>query len=125
MAAIAPRFAGSPWRAGREPGSLRGVSQLRSERGVGVVTAGVVSTVEAGAADVSVVVVVVDVSVGAVLFSVADGSLVVVVVLLGIALVSAGVDWVVVVVVVSVDCATAAPRPASMAATAATADNFF
>ena len=95
--------------------------QLRSERGLGVVTAGVVST--AGAADVSVVVVV-DVSVGAVLLSVLDGSDVVVV-LLGAVLVSAGVAWVVVVVVVSVDWATAAPMPASRAAAAATADNFF
>ncbi len=75
----------------------------------------------AGAADVSVLVVV-DVSVGAVLFSVLAGSDVVVVVLLGIVLVSAGV---VVVVVASVDWATAAPMPASRAAAAATADNFF
>jgi hypothetical protein len=88
---------------------------LRSERG-------------AGAADESVlevsVVVVDDVSVGAVLLSVAFGS---VAGAAGAALVSAGVDCVVVVVVVveSVDCATAAPMPASNAAAAATADSFF
>ena len=122
MAATAPRFAARPFERAAGPGHSVTASQLRSERGLGVAAAGVVST--AGAADVSVMVVV-DVSVGAVLFSVVDGSVVVRVVLLGIALVSAGVDWVVVVVVVSVDCATAAPRPASMAATAATANNFF
>ena len=131
MAAIAPGWGGPPCRAGREPGSLRGGSQLRSERGAGV-AAGVVSVEAAGAADLSVVVLlvvlVVDESVGAVLFSVVDGSDVVVV-LLGIVLVSAGCDCVVVVVVVeSLDWATAAPIPASMAAMAAmaaTADNFF
>ena len=92
-----------------------------------------VAGIAAGAAfdwSVVVVVVVVDESVGAVLFSVEAGSvvLVVLVALFDIELpsvVAAGVDWVVVVVVVSVDCATAAPMPASRAAAAATADNFF
>ena len=117
MAAIGPRSAGPPGvERARSPGHPVTRTQLRSARGVG-----------AGAADLSVddmsVVVVVDVAAGAVLFSVAFGS----VVLLDIVLVSAGVDWVVVVdvVVVSVDCATAAPIPASRAAEAATADNFF
>lgn len=67
----------------------------------------------------------VDESVGAVLFSVDDGSVVVVVVVV----VSAGMAWVdvaeFVVVDVSVVWATAAPMPASRAATAAAADNFF
>jgi hypothetical protein len=60
-------------------------------------------------------------SVGAVLFSVLDGAGALA--LLGIVLlVSAGVACE---LDVSVDCATAAPIPASSAAAAATADNFF
>lgn len=60
-------------------------------------------------------------SLGAVLFSVLDGSAVLAV--LGIVLlVSAGLACV---LDESVDCATAAPIPASSAAAAATADNFF
>ena len=112
MAAIEPRSAGPPWsERARSPGHPVTRTQLRSERGVG-----------AGAAELSVVVVVVDVSAGAVLFSVAAG----LVAVLDIVLVLAGADWVVVdVVVVSVDCATAAPIPASRAAEAARADNFF
>ena len=87
--------------------------QLLSLRGAGV----------AGAADESVL----EVSVGAVLLSVAFGSAVVEA---GMALVPAGVDGVVVVVfdvveLESVDWATATPMPASRAAAAATADNFF
>jgi hypothetical protein len=78
----------------------------------------------AGATEVSVVVVVVDESLGAVLFNVDEGS-VVVLVLAGIVLVSVAAGVVVVVVLVSVVCATAAPIPANRAATAATADNFF
>jgi len=73
-----------------------------------------------------VVVVVVELSVGAVLFSVLDG--LVVVVLLGAAVESAG--WVCVVVVVVVEasllvCATAKPIAASRPVAAARADNFF
>jgi len=104
-------------------------AQLRSLRGAGV--AGV-----AGAADESVLevslafvllFVVLDVSVGAVLLSVAFGSVGGVA---GMALVSAGVDCGVVAVLdvvelESVDWATATPMPASRAAAAATADNFF
>ena len=110
---------------------------MRSERGAGVLLVDEVSAAAgaaevsaagaaAGVADVSVVVVVVVESVGALLFSVEAGS-VLVVALFDIELseVAAGVDCVVVVVEVSVDCATAAPMPASMAAMAATADNFF
>ena len=132
MAAIGPRSGGrlvSSRQGARVTRWAR--AQLRSERGAGVVSAAAGATEvsvddAAGAAEVSVVVVVV-VSVGAVLFSVDAGS-VVLVALLDIELLSvvaAGVDWVVVVVVVSVDCATAAPMPASRAAAAATADNFF
>jgi hypothetical protein len=118
----APRRAARFERAGSADQSKAAALQLRSERGAGVTSVDDVSAAAAGATDVSVEGAV-DVSVGAVLFSVAEGS--VVVVLAGIAAVSAGVDWVVVVVVVSVDCATAAPMPASRAAAAATADNFF
>ncbi len=77
----------------------------------------------AGAAEVSAAGVAFDESVGAVLFSVLAGSVVA-----GAALVSLGMVCavpVVGVVLVSVDCATAAPMPASRAAAAATADNFF
>ncbi len=131
MAAIGPRSAGPLGRASREPGSLVGSGrrQLRSERGAGVAEALVLElSVLLAALELSVVVLVEDVdeSVGAVLFSVDDGSVVVVVVVV----VSAGMACVVVVVfdVVadeSVDWATAAPMPASRAAAAATADNFF
>ena len=138
MAAIEPRSEGPPRTADREPGSPGVRAQLRSERGAGVasvdeLSVDVAPSVDdevsaagaAGALDVSVVALVVDESVGAVLFSVADGSAAV---LAGIAVVSVAVGavvCVVVVVVVSVDCATAAPMPASRAAAAATADNFF
>lgn len=82
--------------------------------------AGAVS-VEVAAGVVSVVVVVVvDVSVGAVAFSVLDG-LVVVVALLSVVELGCAAG----IVDVSVDCATAAPIPASNAAAAARADNFF
>ncbi len=136
MAAIEPRSEGPLFPSEQGARVTRDVrAQLRSERGAGVVAddvsagAGDELSVAAGAALVSVVVVVVEVSVGAALFSVDDGSVVVLLVLAGIVLVSvvvaAGVDCVVVVVLVSVDCATAAPMPASRAAAAATADNFF
>ena len=130
MAAIEPRPDGPPIADGQGARvTLSSRLQLRSARGAGAGAVDDVS-VEAGAV---VVVDVVDVSVGAVLFSVLDGSVVVlVVVLLGIALVSvaAGAVCVVVVVLVvvadeSVDCATAAPIPASRAAAAARADSFF
>ena len=116
-------------------------AQLRSDFGAGVLLSVEVDEVSlevdelldelsvdgaaAGAAEVSVVVVVVDESVGAALFSVVDGS--VAVVLLDIELSAAGCDCVVVVVVVeaSVDWATAAPMPVTRAAAAATADSFF
>ena len=86
-------------------------------------------------ADVSVVVVVV-VSVGAVEFSVLDGVVAVLELSLDAGMVEVDeVDGVVVVVVVdgvvvvvvdaSLDCATAAPMPASSAAAAARMDNFF
>ncbi len=130
MAAIEPRPEGPPHAVGREPGSLGVRAQLRSERGAGVASVDELSVDDevsaagaAGALDVSVLVV--DESVGAVLFKVADGSAAV---LAGTAVVSVAVGavvCVVVVVVVSVDCATAAPMPASRAAAAATADNFF
>ena len=117
---------------------------MRSERGAGAVSVDEaaelsvevvedelsVEAAAAGAADwsVVVVVVVVDESLGAVLLSVAFGS-VLVAAGADIELLSAGCVAVVVVVEVvddeSVDCATAAPIPASRAAAAATADNFF
>ena len=102
--------------------------QLRSLRGAGVAGAADESVLEVSVVFV-LLFVVVDVSVGAVLLSVAFGSVVVVA---GMALVSAGVDCVVVAVldvveveVESLDWATATPMPASRAAAAATADNFF
>ena len=119
--------------------------QLRSVRGAGAVDddelsveveevdevddVSLVAGIAAGATfdlSVVVVVVVVELSLGAVLFSVLDGS-VVVVVLAGAAVVSAG--WACVVVVVVVDesfvCATASPIAASKPVAAARADNFF
>ena len=126
--------------SGRGARVTRGArAQLRSERGAGVVSVEVDDvSAAAGATEVSVdeaagaallsVVVVVVVSVGAVLFSVEAGSVVTVAVfdIELLSVVTAGVGWVVVVVVVvSVDWATAAPMPASRAAAAATADNFF
>src|ERR1019366_7766643 len=105
-----------PFERARSPGHSVTCAQLRSERGAGGVTAGAMS-----------VVVVVVVSVGAVEFSVLAG-LVVVVVLFGMALLSVvvvEVDCAAGIADESVDCATAAPMPASNAAAAATADNFF
>jgi hypothetical protein len=130
MAAIKPRSEGPPQPVGREPGSLGVHAQLRSERGAGVASVDELSVDDGDAASaagaaVSAGALVVDESVGAVLFSVADGSAAV---LAGVAVVSVAVGavvCVVVVVVVSVDCATATPMPASRAAAAATADNFF
>jgi hypothetical protein len=130
MAATEPRSEGPPIADGQGARvTLSSTLQLRSARGAGVTAAEL--SVAAGAVEESVDVVVVDVSVGAVLFSVVDGVVAVLALLAGIALLSvaAGVVCVVVVfeVVVdeSVDCATAAPIPASRAAAAATADNFF
>lgn len=119
MAAIEPRSEGPLFRAGREPGSLGSGAQLWAGCG-----AQLRSARGAGAADVSVLGVEVE-SVGAVLLSVVFGSAA------GTTTpVSAGIPWVVVVELAvadeeSVDCATAAPMPASRAAAAATADNFF
>ena len=104
---------------------------MRSERGAGAAEVSLLDDVSVllAALELSVAgcTTDVDVSAGAVLFSVAAGSAVVVVVVV---VVSAGIDWVVVVVFAvvddeSVDWATAAPMPASRAAAAATADNFF
>jgi len=102
-------------RSGRPGGDRadRGGVQLRSLRGAGVAVESVL--------EVSVVV---DVAAGVVLFSVAFGSAGVI----AGAAAFAGVVCVVVLAVVddeSVDCATAAPMPASSAAAAARADNFF
>ena len=103
--------------------------QLRSLRGAGVAGAADESVLEVSVVFV-LLFVVVDVSVGAVLLSVAFGSAGVmagVAGAAGMALVSAGVDCgvVAVVEVESLDWATATPMPASRAAAAATADNFF
>jgi hypothetical protein len=86
-----------------------------------------VAGIAAGAALVESFVVVLEVLLGAVLFSVLDGLVVVVVVLLGAAVVSAGWVCVVVVVVVaeSFVCATAKPMAANRPVAAARTDNFF
>lgn len=135
-----------PMRAGARVTGGMAWPQLRSVRGAGAVDddelsveveevdevddVSLVAGIAAGATfdlSVVVVVVVVELSLGAVLFSVLDGS-VVVVVLLGAAVESAGWACVVVVVVVcdeSVVCATARPIAASRPVAAARADNFF
>ena len=93
---------------------------MRSLRGAGVVSLDDEDDEDMGVDDELSLALLLLVSLLCVLDGVADC-----VVLLGIALVSVGVAGVVVLDGESVVCATARPMPASSAAAAATADNFF